>query len=250
MQEKGSPLTNPSKKHQPKGLTILYEDLDIIVVDKIEGLLTMGTEREKQRTAYFLLTDYVRKGNARSNNRIFIVHRLDRETSGILVFAKNERAKNYLQDNWKTFSKKYFAVVYGKLQEKEGVITSYLLENKAFRIFSVNDPDKGKFAKTGYKVIKDTGRLSLLEIRLFTGRKHQIRVHLSDMGHPVVGGKIYGEDKGAKRLALHSESLTIIHPVTKKEMNFETGIPLYFKTLVNYRERKDVDIKEVPNKKD
>ncbi len=244
MQEKESRHHQPSKKRQPKGLTILYEDLDIIVVDKIEGLLTMGTEREKQRTAYYILTDYVKKGNVRSNNRIFIVHRLDRETSGILVFAKNERAKNYLQENWKSFSKKYFAVVQGKLQEKEGIITSYLLENKAFRIYSVNDPAKGKFAKTGYKVVKDTGKLSLLEISLFTGRKHQIRVHLSDKGHPVVGDKIYGnDDRGARRLALHAASLTIVHPFTKKEMTFETDIPLYFKTLVNYRDPKVMDDK-------
>ena len=233
MQKKRSPYKNPSKKHQPRGLTILYEDHDILVVDKINGLLTMGTDREKQKTAYFLLNDYVKKGNQRSRNRVFIVHRLDRDTSGILIFAKNEKAKRYLQDNWKGFSKKYFTVVYGKFQDKEGVITSYLLENKAYRMYSVKASDKGKFAKTGYKVIKESNKFSLLEINLFTGRKNQIRVHLSEKGHPVLGDKIYGKaDKGVKRLALHSASLKISHPVTNKEMSFETGIPLYFKALV------------------
>jgi RluA family pseudouridine synthase len=233
MREKNPPFNTPSKKHQPKGLTILYEDHDILVVDKINGLLTMGTEREKENTAHFLLNEYVKKGNQRSRNRVFIVHRLDRETSGVLIFAKNERTKFYLQDRWKDFSKKYLAVVHGKLQNKEGMITSYLLENKAFRVYSVNDPDKGRLAKTGYKVIRESDRYSLLEISLYTGRKNQIRVHLSEKGHPVVGDKIYGKaDKGVNRLALHSASLTIIHPVTNKEMSFETGIPAYFKTLV------------------
>jgi 23S rRNA-/tRNA-specific pseudouridylate synthase len=122
-----------SSKHQPKGLTILYEDQDIIVVNKINGLLTMGTEREKENTAYFHLTDYVRKGNPRSRNRIFIVHRLDRDTSGVLVFAKTEQVKRFLQDNWKEFDKTYIAVIHGKLAEKEGIITSYLVENSANR---------------------------------------------------------------------------------------------------------------------
>jgi RluA family pseudouridine synthase len=236
MQERASSFKIPSKKHQPKGLTILYEDNDILVVDKIEGLLTMGTETEKQNTAYFLLNDYVKKGNARSRNRVFIVHRLDRDTSGILIFAKNENTKRYLQDNWKAFSKKYFVVVHGILKDKEGVITSYITENTAYRMYSVNDPTKGKFSKTAYKVIKESGKYSLLEIDLLTGRKNQIRVHLSEKGHSVVGDKIYGKaNKGIKRLALHSASLTIIHPKTNKEMSFETEIPPYFKTLVNFR---------------
>lgn len=239
MREESSSFKSPSKKHQPKGLAILYEDNDILVVDKIHGLLTMGTEREREKTAHFLLNEYVKKGNQRSRNRVFIVHRLDRETSGVLIFAKNEKSKLYLQERWKEFRKKYLAVVHGKLQNKEGIITSYLLENKAFRVFSVNDPDKGKFAKTGYKVIRESDKYSLLEISLFSGRKHQIRVHLSEQGHPVAGDKIYGNaDKGIQRLALHSASLAIIHPFSNKEMIFETGIPPYFKTLFSQREQR------------
>ncbi|UXP32281.1 RluA family pseudouridine synthase [Reichenbachiella agarivorans] len=235
MQDKSKVTTfkKPSKKHQPAGLSILYEDKDILVVDKVEGLLTMGTDREKHRTAHFLLNEYVKKGNPRAKNRVFIVHRLDRDTSGVLVFAKNEDAKQYLQEHWKEFSKVYYAVVAGKLQDKEGIITSYLVENKAKRMYSSQDPEQGKFSKTGYRVIKETSRCSLLEIDLYTGRKNQIRVHLSDKGNPVLGDKVYGQaDRLSKRLALHAASLTIIHPVTKKEMSFKTEIPPYFKTLV------------------
>lgn len=236
MQEKRPTFKGPPKKYQPKGLTILYEDQDILVVNKTNGLLTISTDREKEKTAFFLLNEYVKRGNTRSKNRVFIVHRLDRDTSGVLVFAKNEKAKRYLQDQWNEFGKIYFAVVHGKLEEKEGIITSYLLENKAHRVYSVNDPAKGKFSKTGYKVVKESGKFSLLEINLFTGRKNQIRVHFSEKGHPVVGDRIYGKtDKGIKSLALHAASLTISHPFTKEKMIFEAAPPLYFKTLLSIK---------------
>lgn len=233
MQAQTPQIPANSSKHKPKGLTILHEDQDIIVVDKINGLLTMGTEREKEKTAYFLLTDYVRKGNPRSRNRIFIVHRLDRDTSGVLVFAKSEQAKQFLQNNWKDFSKTYFAVVHGQMKEKEGIITSFLVENSAFRMYSVNNPEKGKFSKTGYRVLKENANFSLLEIDLFTGTKNQIRVHLAENGNPVAGDKIYGiAEKGVKRLALHSASLTLLHPYSKKNMIFQTPVPPYFYQLV------------------
>lgn len=233
MPGKQSSYPNKPNKHQPRGLTILYEDLDIIVIDKSAGLLTMGTDCEKENTAYFRLNEYVKKGNPRSRNRIFIVHRLDRGTSGLLVFAKSEQAKHFLQDNWERFDKRYFAVVHGILREKQGTISTFLVENSCYRVYSVSDPLQGKFAQTGYQVIKESARYSLLEIKLFTGRKNQIRVHFSEMGHPVVGDKIYGkEDKSLKRLALHSASLTLVHPYTHKEMVFTTEIPAYFKILI------------------
>ncbi len=223
----------PTNKYQPKGLTIIHEDRDIIVVDKISGLLTMASEKERIKTAYHMLTDYVRKGNHKSNNRIFIVHRLDRDTSGVVVFAKTEKAKHYLQDEWQNFNKQYFAVMHGKLPEREGIITSYLAENSIHRMYSVKDPEKGKFAKTGYKVFKESPLFSLLKIDLYTGRKNQIRVHLSEKGHPVAGDKIYGKDnKNIKRLALHCGSITIKHPHTKEEITFMATIPPYFKSLV------------------
>ncbi len=226
----------PPKKYAPKGLTILYEDRDILVVDKINGLLTISSEREKENTAHFILNDYVQKGNPKSRNRVFIVHRLDQDTSGILVFAKSEQAKRYLQDQWSGFSKTYVAVVKGILKEKEGIITSYLSENNAYKVYSVSSPDQGKLARTGYRVVKESTDFSLLEINLLTGRKHQIRVHLSENGHPVAGDKVYGtKDKSIKRLALHASVLTISHPFTKEKMTFEAPLPAYFKVLMKVR---------------
>ena len=233
MSENNHPGKNPHSPHQPKGLSILHDDRDIIVVNKSSGLLTMGTPTEKEKTAYSLLTDYVRKGNPHSKNRLFIVHRLDRDTSGVLVFAKNERAKRFLQDQWQKFSKTYYAVVLGKLEKKEGVIVSYLAENKMYRVFSVKDPSEGKYSKTGYRVVNESERYSLVEINLFTGSKNQIRVHFSEMGHPVAGDRTYGHpDKTVKRLALHAAKLTFLHPFSKKEMTFKTKIPGFFQELV------------------
>ncbi len=223
----------PPKRFQPKGLTVLYEDQDILVVDKSSGLLTVGTDSEKAKTAYFRLTDYVRRGNPKSRNRIFIVHRLDKDTSGVLVFAKTEKAKRYLQDNWQQFSKKYSAVIVGTLDKKEDTITSYLAENSIHKMYSINNPEKGQLAKTGYTVLQESKHYSLLEIDLLTGRKNQIRVHFAEMSHPVAGDKKYGEkQKGIKRLTLHAVSITLSHPHTKQQMTFETKTPGYFYFLL------------------
>jgi len=211
----------PPKRHQPHGMSIVYEDRDIIVVDKKGGLLTISNDKVSDKTAYFLLTNYVRKGNYKSKNRIFIVHRLDQETTGILIFAKTPQAKNYLQDNWQNFKKIYYAAVEGILAEKEGIISSYLTENSAHKMYSTNNKEIGKLAKTAYKVIKESDDSSLLEIELLTGRKNQIRAHLSEKGHPVINDKKYGKKQpGMKHLALQAYSLTITHPYTKKEMTF------------------------------
>lgn len=228
----------PPKRFHPRGLSIIYEDHDILVADKSSGLLTVSNDKVRENTAYFLLNNYVRKGNQKSRNRVFIVHRLDRDTSGLIVFAKNEEAKGYLQDEWQTFKKQYYAVVCGRPEEEQGEISSYLAENSVFRMYSVKDPQKGKFAKTGYKILRESEKYSLLEVDLYTGRKNQIRVHLADIGCPVAGDKKYGEkgqSKGIKRLALHSASLTLKHPFSKQEMNFDTKIPGYFKSLVSQR---------------
>jgi RluA family pseudouridine synthase len=224
---------SPPKKYQPRGLSILYEDRDILVVDKASGLLTVGTDTIKELTAYFLLNEYVRKGNQKSKNRIFIVHRLDRDTSGLLVFAKSEEAKRYLQDEWHNFKKHYRAVVHGALPEKEGVITSYLAENSIHRMYSVGDASKGKLAMTGYKVIREANGYSLLEIDLLTGRKNQIRVHFAEKGCPVAGDKTYGKKaNGIKRLMLHAASMTFLHPHSKAEMTFTSKVPAGFLALL------------------
>ncbi len=227
---------SPPRRFQPKGLDVLYEDHDILVVEKRGGLLTVSNARDRENTAYFKLTDYVRKGSKKSNNRLFIVHRLDRDTSGILVFAKNEKAKYKLQEQWGVFKKTYIAVVNGTLEEKEGLIASYLAENSIHKMYSVhkNNREKGKLAKTGYKVLKESEKYSLLEIDLLTGRKNQIRVHFAEKGNPVAGDKKYGgkDQKGIKRLTLHAVSLTILHPFTQEEMTFESKVPGYFYSLV------------------
>jgi RluA family pseudouridine synthase len=221
------------KRHQPRGLEILYEDKDIIVVDKPTGLLTVGTDNNKINTAYYKLTDYVRKGNPRSRNRIFIVHRLDQLTSGVLIFAKNPHAKFMLQSQWEDVEKKYVAVVYGQLAKKEDVISSYLAESKAYVVYSTTDKVKGRLAHTAYKVLKESRQFSLLEINLLTGRKNQIRVHMADKGHPVVGDRKYGKPKDIfRRLALHAKSISFKHPTTGKQMTFETRTPNYFNELV------------------
>jgi tRNA pseudouridine32 synthase/23S rRNA pseudouridine746 synthase/23S rRNA pseudouridine1911/1915/1917 synthase len=226
-------VLSPRHKRFPKDLKILHEDGDILVVVKPPGLLTMGTDRDKSRTAYFMLTDYVRKGDPRSPKRIFIVHRLDRDTSGILIFAKNMGAKLRLQGRWEETEKKYLAVVHCRFKKKEGKITTYLTENKAHIVYSTSDPAKGKLSHTAYRVLKETKEFSLLEVDLLTGRKHQIRVHLADIGHPVVGDGKYGKEKDAyKRLALHAKSISFTHPVSGKRVMFETGFPEYFNKLL------------------
>jgi tRNA pseudouridine32 synthase/23S rRNA pseudouridine746 synthase/23S rRNA pseudouridine1911/1915/1917 synthase len=225
--------SSSSSRHLPRGLSILYEDRDILVVDKPAGLLTIATDAEKERTAYHHLTEYVRKGQVRSRNRIFIVHRLDRETSGVLVFAKTEEAKFSLQEHWDETEKVYLAVVPGHLTKHEGVIESYLAENTVHVVYSTNNPDKGKWSRTAYRVVCETKEHSLLEVDLLTGRKHQIRVHLANIGYPVVGDKKYGPTKeGHSRLMLHACRLSFPHPFTGKRLQFEAKVPSHFYKLV------------------
>jgi tRNA pseudouridine32 synthase/23S rRNA pseudouridine746 synthase/23S rRNA pseudouridine1911/1915/1917 synthase len=225
--------TGPSGKHLPGGLAILHEDRDIIIVDKPPGLLTISTNREKSRTAYYILTDYVRKGLAKSRNRIFIVHRLDRETSGILIFAKNEETKFRLQDQWEHTQKRYLAVVHGRCEKRADTVTTYLAENQAHGVYTTSDTRKGKLSHTAYKVLKETRDFSLLEVDPLTGRKHQIRVHLAGIGHPVVGDERYAkEQKRYQRLALHARSISFKHPFSGEPMTFETKVPVFFNTLV------------------
>jgi RluA family pseudouridine synthase len=225
--------SHASSRRLPAGLRILHEDRDVLVVEKPPGLLTVGTETEKSRTLYSILMDYVRKGCAKSRRRIFIVHRLDRETSGVLVFAKSGEAKLFLQSHWGDTKKKYLAVVHGRCEKRSGIISTYLAENRAHVVYSTSDPGEGKLAETAYRVLKQTRDYALLEIDLLTGRKNQIRVHLADLGHPVVGDKKYG--KGAtvhKRLALHALSLSFIHPFNGRRLTFEAPMPAYYAKLV------------------
>ena len=213
-----------------KNIDIIYEDKDIIVINKPSGLLTVATEKEKNKTAYHLVMEYLKKKN--KNNRIFIIHRLDKDTSGIIMFAKNERAKHLYQDNWNDIVKKrcYYAVIDGKMENKEGTIKSYLKENGNM-VYSVKDRS-GKIAITEYKVLKEIKNISLLDINLRTGRKNQIRVHMKENKTPILGDLKYGEkSKLINRLALHAYKLELINPVTKKILTFEVNMPNEFKIL-------------------
>lgn len=225
--------SRPGARHLPPGLIILHEDRDILVADKPAGMLTMATDAEKTRTAYFALTDYVRKGNPKSRHRIFIVHRLDRETSGVLVFAKTEEAKRALQDGWRETIKHYLAVVHGRMDTPSGTVISHLVESGVHKVYSTRDTSVGKLAQTAWRVVREAGTFTLLELTLLTGRKHQIRVQMADLGHPVVGDKKYGQ-KGDSfpRLALHARSLTLAHPFSGQTMTFEAPVPGVFSRLV------------------
>lgn len=227
-------------KFLPKGLVILYEDRDILVVDKPAGLLTVATETDKLHTVHFALTDYIRKGSARSRKELHVVHRLDKQTSGVLLFAKTETAKLNLQGQWKKTEKEYLAVVHGKFTERSGTITSYLTENKTSQVVhATTDTTSGKLSHTAYKVLRETKLFSLLEVHPLTGRKNQIRVHLADSGHPVVGDRKYGKaNERYDRMALHARSIRFNHPFSGRRLSFEAAVPEYFDRLVGRIDRK------------
>ena len=211
---------------------IVFEDADLIVIEKQAGLLSISTEKEKRATAYSLLSSYVKQQSG--DNKIYVVHRLDRETSGLMIFAKSNEVKYHLQELWNQTVKErsYFAVVEGAVEKAEDIITSYLVEGKTFKVHSSQNPKNGKKAITNYKVVKKNRNYSLLKVNLETGRKNQIRVHMQDIGHSVVGDKKYGANGNPlKRLGLHAQQLSFIHPITGKKLNFETKIPNVFLKL-------------------
>ena len=219
------------------GIQVVFEDRDLIVIDKPAGLLTVATETEKRRTAYSILSDYVKEQDPAA--RIFIVHRIDRETSGLLLFAKNEDIRDKIQETWmSTITERiYVAVVEGEVEAPQGTITSWLTESAAFKVYSSQKAEQGKKAVTRYQVNRSNRDYSLLSLSLETGRKHQIRVHLQDIGHPVVGDKKYGAvSNPLRRLGLHARVLAFIHPVDGTPCRFESAIPRPFLQLF---ERKD-----------
>lgn len=214
-------------------LKLVYEDDDIIVANKGYGLLSMGNDKVKEGTAYSILKDYLKWVDPRL--KIFIVHRLDRDTSGLLMFAKNQEAKERMQHNWNNMvlNRKYYAVVEGNVEQDEGTVRSYLAENSQYEVYSTDNPDEGQLAVTRYKVLKRRNGYSLLEVELDTGRKNQIRVHMKDLGHPIAGDRKYGaKSSPIHRLALHAGTLRFVHPMTRREMNFSTGIPTTFASMV------------------
>ena len=198
---------------------ILYEDRDLIVIDKPAGLLTTHTRAKETNTAEEWLNDYVRKGQHRSRLRVWLVHRLDRETSGLLMFAKSEAVADYFRSDWNSLTEKtYIARVEGELADEGGVFESYLRDDeRTMKVHSVADPQLGKFARTEWRRISVERGTTLVEVQLKTGRKNQIRVHFSEAGHPVVGDVKYGA-KRSRQLCLRAVRLKFLHPHTKKWM--------------------------------
>ena len=212
-----------------RGVKILFEDPYLIVIDKEAGMLSIATAKEKLLTTYSILSAHVKKENP--NNRIFVVHRLDRDTSGVMMFAKSEQVQEIMQKDWQNavIRRSYIAVVEGVVEKDEDTIRSFLKENKMLIMYSTKVPGEGDEAITHYKVLKRDEEFSLLQVELETGRKNQIRVHMKELGHPIAGDKKYGSKLNPlKRSCLHANLLAFKHPITGEELSFETPAPHRF----------------------
>ena len=221
---------NKNKKELP--FEIIFEDNHIIVVNKPSGLLTIATDKEKEKTLYHIVREYL--VNKDKTSKVFIVHRLDKDTSGIVILAKDEKTKNKLQENWNDYVKlrEYVAIIHGTLEKKEDNIIQYLKETKTSLVYVSKDKN-GKEAKTNYKVIKENDKYSMVSIKIETGRKNQIRVAFSSIKHPILGDKKYGIKDKKNRLYLHANRLKIYYPEIKKDILFETPTPNEFKKIMN-----------------
>jgi tRNA pseudouridine32 synthase/23S rRNA pseudouridine746 synthase/23S rRNA pseudouridine1911/1915/1917 synthase len=217
----------------PKMMGVIFEDDALVVVDKPAGLLTVTTDKRSTRTAYHFLNEYVRRRAPRSNRKVHIVHRLDQATSGVLVFAKSREVKDAIQSAWDRTRKTYLAVVEGIFDRDQMTVSSYLAENRAHNVYSTRDRTVGKLATTGFNVIARGRDTTLLEVDLVTGRKHQIRVHLADLGHPVVGDRKYGKGTGRhKRLLLHASRIEFAHPLNHGRLELTAPTPAEFDRFV------------------
>ena len=226
-------VINTDNNNKKLPFDILFEDNHIIVVNKPSGLLTIATTKEKEKTLYHIVRDYVIQKD--KNKKIFIVHRLDKDTSGIVIFAKDEKTKNKLQENWNEYVKlrEYVGIVYGNIEKKEGQIVQKLKETKTNLVY-VSHNNEGKEAITNYKVLKENNNYSMLKIKIETGRKNQIRVAFSSINHTIVGDKKYGDKKDKNsRLYLHANRLKLFYPEIKKDILFETSTPTEFKKIMN-----------------
>lgn len=227
------PLKKISKRHQPKGFELLYEDAHLIIGNKVPGLLAVGALWEREHTVHHLLNQYVRKGNSKLRKCVYVVHRLDQATSGVLIFAKSERAQFLLKESWKDVRKTYYALVHGRMPKPSGTISSFLVEDDDYLVHSTDNSQEGRLSHTAYTVERETARFSLLKIDLLTGRKNQIRVHMADSGHPIVGDIKYGRpDTRYPRLFLHAKDISFIHPITQAPLVVETELPIAFTALL------------------
>jgi 23S rRNA pseudouridine1911/1915/1917 synthase len=212
------------------GLEIVYEDEDLLVIHKPAGLLTVATLHERERTAYAYLRAYL--SHQPKRQRVFIVHRLDKFVSGLLVFAKNEAIKARLQAQFEkhNIQRGYWAIVEGRVEKDRGTIRSRLAQDRSMRMHSTEDPRAGKAAVTHYRVLRRLPEFTCLEITLETGRKNQIRVHLSETGHPIVGDRAYGSKfDPLGRMGLHAFRLGFIHPARGASLEFKTDPPPEFR---------------------
>lgn len=227
-------FTRPYTVLRHPRLQLVYEDEYVVVVNKGYGLLSVSRGAVKpETTAYNIVKNYLKECDSRQ--KVFIVHRLDRDTSGLMMFAKTPEAKEAMQHNWNNMvlERKYVAVVEGNVENDEGVIRSYLGETSAHEVFSTQDPQQGKLAVTRYKVLARGQGRSLVEYSLDTGRKNQIRVHSRELGHPIVGDRRYGASQSPiGRLCLHARTLRFVHPQSRNDMNFQLPVPAKFLKLV------------------
>lgn len=225
--------TRPFVVFYNRRIKLVYEDDDIIVINKGYGLLSMGNDKIREGTAYSILREYIKMKDPR--NKLFIVHRLDQHTSGLMVFAKSTEAKERLQHNWNNMvlRRQYVCVVEGKVSPAEGIVKTLLAENTQHQVYVTDDPETGKPAMTRYKTLKSANGYTLLEVELETGRKNQIRVHMKHLGNPVAGDRKYGaKSSPINRLALHAMTIRFVHPVTGKLMDFSTPVPAPFQSMV------------------
>lgn len=208
-----------------KKLDIIYEDKEILVINKEPNLLTIATDKRETNTLYNEVSEYVKKQYPK--NKVFIVHRLDKDTSGIVIFAKTMKMKKYLQDNWVSVKREYIAIVKGKMPKDKDTLKSYLKESKTLNVYSTKDTKNGKLAITDYEVLQSNNKYSLLKINIKTGRKNQIRVQLSDINHPIIGDKKYGSKSSEiKRLALHAS--LVEYKINNKQYQFKAEYPKDF----------------------
>jgi 23S rRNA pseudouridine1911/1915/1917 synthase len=211
----------------PPGMKVLFEDASLIVIEKPENLLSIASATERGKTAYAFLTDYVRRGNPHSPERVWIVHRLDRETSGLMVFAKTEAAKRALQAHWYEAEKRYLAVVEGGPPADYGVLRSHLDESGPFKVYSAPPSERTRHAVTHYRLMKRIATRALIELTPETGRRNQIRVHLADAECPIIGDRKYAaRTNPARRLGLHASSLQFKHPSSGELLRFQSPLPL------------------------
>ncbi|BDU51564.1 RluA family pseudouridine synthase [Haliovirga abyssi] len=220
-------------KEKMNGVKIMFEDNYVIVIEKESGLLTIATNKEKLNTANSILREHVKEADP--TNKLFIVHRLDRDTSGVMIFARNKMVKETFQNEWneRILERAYVAILEGNIPNDEGTIESYLKENRAFLMYSTKDTKDGKKAITRYKVLKRVNNYTLVEIHLDTGRKNQIRVHMQNMGHSIIGDKKYeAKTNPIGRLGLHAKIIEFKHPITNKIMRYESPLPKEFKKLM------------------